>query len=180
MADPITLGTIGAVGAGAGGIIGGIGAKFSGEAQASADRYKAGVALLNKQINEQNASWARESGDIKGEEAGLKSGQDIAQTKSTQAASGFDVTGGTNEAVRDTQTKVAQFDQNVIQWDAAKTAWGFESKAATDQAESALDLSAADTASKAGTISEISSFIGGASSVASKWYQGKSVGIASS
>lgn len=177
MADPVTLGTIGAVGSGIGGIVGGVGAKFSGEAQASADRYKAGVALLNKQINLQNANWAIESGDIKGEETGLKAGQEIAQTKTAQSASGFDVTGGTNEAVRDTQTKVAQFDQNVIQWDSAKTAWGFESKAATDEAESKLDLAAADTASTAGTISEISSFLGGASSVASKWYQGKATGI---
>jgi hypothetical protein len=177
MADPITLGTVAAVGSGVGGGISGIGAIFSGEAQAAQSRYKAGVALLNKQINQQNATWAIESGDIKGEEAGLKAGQEIGQTKSTQAASGFDVTGGTNEAVRDTQTKVAAFDQNVIQWDAAKTAWGFESKAATDQAESTLDLAAADTQEKAGIIGGIGSFISGASSVAGKWYQGKSVGI---
>jgi hypothetical protein len=177
MADPFTIGAVGAAAGGAGSIIQGIGAGFSGEAQASASRYKAGVALLNQQINKQNANWAIESGDIKGEEAGLKSGQEIAQTKTTQSGSGFDVTGGTNEAVRDTQTKVAQFDQNVIQWDAAKTAWGFESKAATDEAESKLDLMAADTESKAGQISEVASFIGGASSVASKWYQGKATGI---
>src|SRR5882724_10198039 len=143
MADPVTLGTIGAVGSGIGGIISGVGAKQAAEAQASQYRYKAGVALLNKQINLQNANWAIESGDIKAEETGLKAGQEIAQTKTAQSASGFDVTGGTNEAVRDTQTKVASFDQNVIQWDAAKTSWGFESKAATDQAEATMDIAAA-------------------------------------
>jgi hypothetical protein len=155
MADPVTLGTVAAVGSGVGSVVQGVGAKFSGDSQAAAYRYKAGVALLNKQINEQNAVWSRESGDIKAEESGLKSGQEIAQTKSVQAASGFDVTTGTNQDVRDTQSKVAQFDQNVIQWDAAKTAWGFESKAKTDQAEATLDMAAADTASKAGTIAEI-------------------------
>ena len=64
MADPLTLGTVAAVGSGIGGIVQGVGAKFSGEAQGAAYRYKAGVALLNKQINEQNANWALESGDI--------------------------------------------------------------------------------------------------------------------
>ena len=175
MADPFTAIAVG--GAAAGAITQGIGAAYSGEAQASAYRYKAGVALLNQQINKQNANWALESGDIKSEEAGLKAGQEIAQTKTTQSGSGFDVTGGTNEAVRDTQSKVAEFDQNVIQWNAAKTAWGFESKAITDVAESKLDLMSADTSSTAGTISEISSFIGGASSVASKWKQGQATGM---
>src|SRR5258708_1181004 len=179
MADPVTA-TV-AVGSMAlsavGGIVSGIGAKESGDASAAAYRYKAGVALLNKQINEQNAAWSLEAGGIKGMEEGLKAGQEIAQTKATQGASGLDVNTGSNEAVRDTQTKVAQVDQNVISWDAAKTAWGFESKATTDVAESRLDLMGAETAETAGTIGEISSFVGGASSVSSKWLQAKSTGV---
>src|SRR6266436_5591241 len=99
MADPVTLGITAAVGSGIGGVVQGIGAKFSGDAQAAAYRYKAGVALLNKQISEQNASWALESGDIKSEEAGLKAGQEIGQTKAVQAASGFDVNTGSNQIV---------------------------------------------------------------------------------
>jgi hypothetical protein len=177
MADPITLGTVAAVGTAGGGIVQGLGAKMSGDAQASAYRYKAGVALLNKQINEQNASWALESGGIKGEEAGLKAGQEKGESLAVMGASGMDVNSGSNAVVRDTQTKVAQFDQNVIAWNAAKTSWGFESKAATDQAEANLDIVAADDASRAGTISMIGSFLGAAGSVAGKWYQGTSVGM---
>ncbi len=177
MADPITLVAGGSMAlAAAGGIVSGIGAKESGDASAAAYRYKAGVALLNKQINDQNANWALEAGGIKGMEEGLKAGQEIAQTKAVQGASGLDVNTGSNEAVRDTQTKVAQFDQNVISWNASKTAWGFESKAATDVAESNLDLFAADTAKRGGEISMVSSFLGGASNVAGKWMQGKSAG----
>ncbi len=86
MADPLTLGTMGV--AAAGGIVQGIGARFSGEAQGAAYRYKAGVALLNKQINEQNANWALESGDIRSMEEGLKAREEIGQTKVAQAASG--------------------------------------------------------------------------------------------
>jgi len=81
MVDPITaVAGVGMAASAAGGIIGGIGAKQSGEAQASAYRYKAGVALINKQINEQNASWATQAGDVKAELSGLKSKSQIADT----------------------------------------------------------------------------------------------------
>src|ERR1700757_4903255 len=175
MADPISMVAIGS--SVAGGIVSGLGANEAGQAQAQAYQYKAGVAQLNKQISQQNANWALQSGDISAEEKGLAAGQEIATTKVAQAASGLDVTGGTAEAVRQSQTAAASFDQNIIRWDAAKTAYGYEAKAATDQAESSLDIMAAAQAKEAGQISMISSFLGGASSVSSKWLQGKSVGL---
>jgi hypothetical protein len=180
MASPTALGSVGAAGSGIGAIVQGIGAMDTANANAAAYTYKAGVALLNKQINQQNANWALEEGDIKGEETGLKAGQEIAHEKTVQASSGIDVNSGTSVAVRDTQTKVAQFDQNVISWDASKTAWGFESKAATDQAEANLDTMAASNAKTAGILGMVGSFISGAGSVASKWYQGQSVGLGTS
>ncbi|SRR5258708_5033928 len=179
MADPVTatIGAVGLAGSAIGGIVSGIGAKESGDASAAAYRYKAGVAMLNKQINDQNAVFAREAGGIKGMEEGLRAGQEISQTKAMQGASGIDVNTGSAVGVRDTQTKVSQFDQQVIEWDAEKTAYGYETKAATDVAESNLDLFAADSAKRAGTIAEIGSFLSGASSVSSKWLQGKSTGV---
>jgi len=177
MADPITA--IAGVGMGAsavGGILGGIGAKETGEANARAYRYKAGVALLNKQINEQNASWATQAGGAKAEVEGLKSKQQIGETKVVQSASGFDVNSGNNEKVRETQTDVAQYDQNVIRWDAAKTAYGYETKATTDVAEANLDQMAASQSEEAGFLGMIGSFISGAGNVAGKWMQGKSAG----
>lgn len=177
MADPVTLGGIGMAAGAAGGIVGGIGSLISGNAQAAASTYKAGIATLNSQINKTNANWALESGDVKGMESGLEAGQKIAQTKTVQSASGFDVTTGTNQIVRDTQTKAAQFDQNVIAWDASKTAWGFEAKAATDTAQANLDTMAAGTEKTAGQIGAVSSFLGAATSVASKWTQGNSIGM---
>lgn len=174
---PATMGGIGIAGAAAGGITGAIGSLISGNAQSAASTYKAGIATLNSQIAKTNANWSLESGDIKGMESGLEAGQKIAQTKSIQSVSGFDVTTGTNQAVRDTQTKAAQFDQNVIAWDASKTAWGFEAKAATDTAQANLDTMAASTEKTAGEIGAVSSFIGGATSVASKWTQGNSLGM---
>src|SRR5258708_2576513 len=103
MADPITLAAgVGMASSAAWGILGGIGASESASATAGAYRYKAGVALLNKQINEQNARWALDSGGISAIESGMKSRQDVANTKVAQASSGFDVNTGTSEAVRET------------------------------------------------------------------------------
>lgn len=178
MADPITaMAGVSMATSAAGGIMGGIGASQQGSATASAYRYKAQVAMFNKQINEQNARWAQEGGGIKAMEAGLQAGQQIGGTKVVQAASGFDVNTGSNEAVRDTQTEVAQFDQNVIRWDANKTAFGYLAKAQGDEAEAHADLMAARNAEKAGRLGMISSFISGAGNVASKWFQGQTLGM---
>ena len=177
MVSPITaIAGAGMAASAVGGILGGIGAQKTGQANAAAYRYKAGVALLNKQINEQNASWAIQSGDTKAQVEGMKSREAIASTKVVQSGSGFDVNSGSNERVRDTQTDVAQFDQNVIRWDAAKTAYGYETKATTDVAEANLDQMAASQAEEAGTLGMWGSFISGAGNVGGKWMQGKSVG----
>jgi len=180
MVDPVSLGVMAAVGiagGAAGGIIGGLGAKESGEAAAGASTYKAGVALLNKQVSDQNASWALQAGDTQAEIKGLQARQKIGQEKVVQSASGFDVNTGTGERVRQDMSNVAAYDQNVIRWDAAKTAYGYGVKAAADTAESRLDLMAADQEREAGDIGEITSFINAGSSVASKWSQGKTIGL---
>lgn len=175
MAAPMAIASM--AGTAAGGLVQGIGAKYQADAQAAASTYKAGVALLNKQINLQNASWASQSGDVAAVESGLKSKQQIGQTKVEQAASGLDVNTGTGKAVRETQSTVSQYDQNVIRFDASKTAYGYESKATLDDAQSKLDLMAADTQRTAGTIAEIGSFINAGSSVASKWMQASQIGV---
>ena len=179
MADPVTasLAVAGIAGTAIGGLIQGEGANYQGQAQAAASTYKAGVAQLNKQINLQNANWALESGDVSASESGLRARSQIAQTKVSQAASGLDVNSGTASAVRDTQSTVADYDQNVIRFDAAKTAYGYENKATMDDAETKLDLFAAQTEKTGGEISMASSFINAGSSVASKWMQAKQIGI---
>ena len=161
----------------AGSLIQGLGAQESAQAQAQAYQYKAGVALLNKQINEQNANWAYATGDISAEEKGLQAGQEIAETKVQQAASGLDVNTGSAAAVRGSQVAASQFDQNLIRWEAAKTAYGYQTRAMGDVAEAGLDTAAASQAREAGNIAMVSSFLGGASSVSSKWLQGSQQGL---
>jgi len=177
MVSAAVLGGVGLVGTAVGGLIGGLGAKESGEAAARASTYKAGVALLNKQVAQQNASWAVQAGDTQAEMKGLQGAQKVGEEKVVQAASGFDVNTGTGARVREDMTTATAFDQNVIRWDAAKTGYGYEVKAASDEAESRLDLMAADQERTAGDTGEITSFINAGSSVASKWSQGKTIGV---
>lgn len=175
--DPATMGAISIGTTLLSGAIGGAGAASSAEASADAFNFKAGIAKLNSDINKQNASWALNSGAIKATNYGLKAGQEIADTKVVQASSGLDVNSGSKEAIRDTQTDVARYDQNTIRADAAHTAHGYEVKAAADSAEASLDTAAASNAQKAGKLNILSSVIGTASSVASKWSQGNTIGM---
>lgn len=160
-----------------GGIVGGIGAEQSAEAQAAASQYKAGVALLNKQINQQNASWALQAGETQAQISGIKAGQQIADTKVQQAASNLDVNTGTAAQVRADQATISAFEQNTIRWNAAKEAYGYETKAAMNQGEAGLDQAAAQDEKTAGEFAMASSFINAGTSVASKWSQASSAGV---
>lgn len=177
MADPVTMGGIAIGSSVLSGGLGIAGASFSAGASADAFNFKAGIAKLNQQIDKQNAAWSINSGAIKATNYGLKAGQEIADTKVVQAASGLDVNSGSKEAVRDTQSAVAKYDQDTIRADAAHTAYGYETKAAADKAEASLDIASADNAGKAGKLGVLSSIIGTASSVASKWSQGNTIGM---
>lgn len=177
MTTPAAIGGGGAIGSGIGAIMQGQGQDFSLQAQAAANQYKSGVALLNKQVHEQDANWATQAGGAQAVISGMKSREQIARTLTTQAASGTDVNSGSNVTVRSSQTSVAQYDQNVIRWDAAKTSYGYQVKAATDQAESNLDLLAASTERQAGEMALETSYINAGSTVASKFAQGMTAGM---
>lgn len=175
--DPGTMGAMAIGSSVISGGLGAIGAKFSADASSDSFNFKAGIAKLNSDIDKQNASWAINSGAIKAENYGLKAGQEMSDTKVTQAASGLDVNSGSKEAVRDSQQEVAKYDQGLIRADAAHTAHGYEVKAAADTAEASMDIAAASNAQKAGKLGILSSLIGGATSVASKWTQGNTIGM---
>lgn len=182
MADPVSISVMAGVSmasGAAGGILGAVGNMFQGDANKQMYQYKAGIAMLNKTIDTQNASWAEQAGETQAEESGLKSGQTIASTKVAQSAGGADVNSGTNAGIRASQGAASQFDQNVIRWNAAKTAYGYNAKATMDQAEANLDIAGGDNAETSAQIAALGSIIGATSSVSSKWLQGKTLGIGS-
>jgi hypothetical protein len=176
MADPVTLSLIAAGGAAAGGILGAAGAASSGAASSSMYMYKAGVAQINQQVETQNASWAVQSGGVASEEEGLKDAQQIGATKVAQAAGDLDVNSGSPAATRTAQVDAGQFNQQTIQWNAQKQAYGYAVKGAEAGAEAQMDTQAASQSRTAGTLGAITSVIGGVTSVASKWLQGSKTG----
>lgn len=175
--DPGTMGAASIASTILGGALSGAGASASAGASADSFNFKAGIAKLNSDINKQNAAWSLNQGAIKASNYGLKAGQEIAETKVIQSSSGLDINSGSKEAVRDTQQDVAKFDQNLIRADAAHTAHGYEVKAAADSMEAEMDRVSAVNAGKAGKLNVLSSIIGTASSVASKWTQGNTLGM---
>lgn len=174
MADPVTIASMGlAVG---GGITSMLGAGQQASASAASFNYRAGVAQRNAAINRQNADWALQAGETRATESGMKSRQDIGTTRAVQAASGIDVNSGSAARVRDSQVDVANFEQDVIRWDAKKTAYGYQTKAQADEAEAAFDTTAAENAERAGRINMLSAFLNAGGTVASRWLQGTRAG----
>lgn len=177
MASPTILGGVGVAGSLAGSIFGAFGAEEGGKAAAQADQYKAAIAQMNAKIALQNADYARSVGEVQAQQSGMKTRAQVGATVAAQGASGFDVNKGSNVAVRQSETEIGQYEQSVIRSNAAKKAYGYEVEAANDTAQGQLDTMAAAQDTKAGDIGAISSLLGGASSVSSKWLQGKQIGV---
>src|ERR1035437_6905317 len=90
----------------AGGITSAVGAEKTAAAQQQTFNYQAGVAKLNSQIDLQNADYARQQGEIQVMQYGMKSSQQQAQIKVTQAASGLDVNSGSAVDVQQSQKQI--------------------------------------------------------------------------
>jgi hypothetical protein len=171
---------LGAVGIGAtlaGGITSAIGAEKSGAAQQQSYNYQAGVAQLNSQIDLQNADYARGQGETQAMQYGLKAGQQQAQIKNQQAASGLDVNSGSAVAVQQSQKLITGIDTAQIRSNAAKVAYDYDVKSTMDLNQSTLDVMAGQNAKTAGDISAASSILGTVGSVSSKWAQGSQMGL---
>lgn len=152
----------------------------AGSSAAASYKYKAGMALINKQLALQNADYARKIGEVQAGESGLKSRFQMGKILTGQSASGFDVNSGSAVGVRSSQQKIAQIDQGLIRANAARRAYGYDVEAAKDEAESGMNLRAASDVKSASKLTAITSLISGASSVADKWTQASQYGLGSS
>ena len=139
--------------------------------------YQSGIALINKQIAEQNADYAKQVGEIQAQKEGMKTRAEVGATKATQAGRGLDVNTGSAAGVRDSQEAIGAYDQAIIRSNAARRAYGFQVEATKEENQSRVLTQAADNVRKGASLDQISSILGGASSVASKWTQGRSIGI---
>lgn len=162
---PLAIGSIAATAVGAG--IQAEGAQYQGKAQANLYNYQAGVAQANKILADQDANYARESGEVSAQQSGMKTRTEVGETRAGFGAG--NVAGASVNAVEKSETEIGQDNAALIRSNAAKRAFGFEVESAKDTAQGQVYQSAAQTSRTSADISSLSSIIGGASQVASKW-----------
>jgi len=171
---------MGALGIGSsifGSLLGAAGAERGGAAQAGMYNYQAGIAALNAQIARQNAEYVAGQGEISAGKYGLGARQQMGHIVAGQSASGLDVRSGSAREVQESQHLVSMMDMGQIRENAAKAAYDYKVQATQFTTQAALDTMAAGQAKQAGTIGAVSSLVGGAGAVASKWYQQQSIGM---
>lgn len=177
MADPFTMGAIGLGTSLIGGLTSAFGASQKGAADSAMYGYQASVARMNQQIAIQNAGYAQVAGGSASLQAGLKAGANKAAIRVAQSGSGINLNSGSAKQVQEDTTKLAVMDQNTIRTNYARRAYGYLSEGANKGAEAEGNMMAASNAEKAGDINAVSSILGGASSVSSKWLQGNQMGM---
>jgi hypothetical protein len=176
----LSNGQIGGAGLGAtagGSLLSAGGSIASGFANKSMYDYQASIAQLNQQIDNQNAEFARQTGEQQSLQSGLRSGQQLGQIKVGEAASGFDVRSGSNAQVQASQKQIAMLDQNQIRSNAARTAYNYQLQGTVAGAQASLYQMAGNNSVTAGVVGAGSSILGGAASVSSEWLQGSKVGL---
>jgi len=152
------------------------GAYAGGQAQSSMYQYQAGLARMNAQIQKQNAIYATQRGEAEAMQSGMKTRQQIGETLTRQAASGIDVNAGSGIQVRRSEQELGTYDQATLRSNAARAAYGARAQGLMDIEQGRLDEYGARTSAFAGDIKAVSSILGTAGSVSSKWIQGQQVG----
>lgn len=162
------------------GIFGAMGAMQQGEAQGQMYGYQAAVARNNAIIAKQNADYSLATGEQKAMISGMKSRQEIGSAIARMGASGVAVGQGSSKDVLESAGKIAMMDQSIIRNNAAREAYGYEVAASGAMAQAGAYEAAGANARQAGGINALSSILGSASSVSSKWLSASSTGTFSS
>jgi hypothetical protein len=177
MADPVTMMAGGSMVASAGSaVVGAMGAKYAAKAKNQQYQYQAGIGRVNQAIQEKNADFAAESGNIEVAQTGLKHAALLGKIRANQGASGIDVNSGSNLDVYAGAQTIARMDEQNVARNAMQKTRAYQSAAWSEGKQADLYDIAARNATKEGKIGVLSSIVGGASSVSSKWMQGNQAG----
>lgn len=159
-----------AYGAGAAGtILNATGAAVSGIGNAQQYLFQGQIAGQNAKIMQANAQSQRETGNYEEAISKLRTGQRVAATEASQAASGVDVSTGSALAVRQASAATGAMDAAMIHFNAAKAAYGDEVAARNLKQQAGLYNAAAAGSAMSGLIRGGVSAVGGAQSLADKW-----------
>lgn len=133
MADPATLAIIAAAG------IQSFGQISQGQAAANAASYQATIAGNNAKIASQNAAYQGAEGDANAAAKELQTRARVGAITAAQAGNGLDVNKGSAVDVRSSAAELGQLDAMTIRSNAARAAYGYQTQASSDNAQSTLD-----------------------------------------
>jgi hypothetical protein len=157
--------------------VGFIGAQQQASAQAASANYQAQVARNNAVIQQQNAQRAAQTGRAQAQQQDLKNAATYGQVLAAEGASGIDLSTGSPRQVQSSAQQIGRLDTLNIADRAQQQVRGYNINALSDTAQAQLDTMQAQNAQTAGTISGISSILGGASSFADKWMRFQTTGV---
>ena len=135
---------------------------MSSQANAAAAGYNAKIAGMNAGLATQNAQWEGAVGESQVGQAGLKAQQEEGKIKVNEAANGVDVNSGSAKDVQKTSSEMSMLNEMNIRSNAARQAYGFETKAVSDTAQANLDRTEQSRDKTAGYIGATTSILGSA------------------
>ncbi len=147
-----------------------------GAAAKSAADYQSQVAANNAIIGNQNARYAIQAGNAQAEQSQIKTNQIVGAMMAAQASSGVDVGSGSPLDTRTSQKEIGALDVAQIRNNAARQAYGYQTGAMSNTAQSQLLTVQGQNAATAGEIGGVSSILGGASSFGKNYVDFSKVG----
>lgn len=139
-----------------------LGQVAAGQAASASAKYNSQVAANNAKIATQNASYAGQEGESKAAQSEANTRATSGAILATQGASGVNVNTGSAPDVRQSQAQVGMLEAMTIRSNAARAAYGYQTQAASDTGQSALDKAQAGYDSTAGFVNAGTSILGGA------------------
>jgi hypothetical protein len=146
------------------------GAMQTAQAQSAANAAKAQQDRNNAILAENAANDAKARGDVAAQQKAAQTNQLIGQQRAALAANGVDPNQGTAVDLQSDAAGNGELDQLTIHANAAREAAGYNAQGANYSSQAAVDEASSQNALSAGSLSAVSTIIGGAGSVAGQWY----------
>ncbi len=164
MCDPvsITLGSVAAASAVAGGVNGYLSNRAAGDKAMS-------IAEANARLANQSADYALQSGEVDAGKVAQKASQIIGSGRTIAAENGVDVSSGSTARAFTDTAMLASMDEDTVRNNAAREAWGMRAQGANFIAQGKAAKAADDSAA-------FSSILGGISGAASAGMSAASAG----
>ena len=176
---PILAG-VGAVASLASGVMGAVSASKTAAAEQANANYQSQVAANNAQLATRQAQVTSAAGAQQASNSSMQGRAIEGQIVANQAASGVDVTTGSNAQVQQSQGMLTQLNANTIRSNAANQSYSYMTQATSDTAQSGLYSQQANQAAASAPFGIASSLLSGASGVTKQFQQWQSVGGAPS